>query len=136
MVWIRCCWHAWYADFARLNEDDPLRAATTRQLLERLAVRSAFVRVCRAGQTVALGRGALEHGWVGFYEIVTDERYRQQGLGRQLMLSILKWGKDNGAHHAYLQVMTQNTPAVRLYTSLGFTEQYRYWYLQKQPPPA
>ena len=41
-------------------------------------------------------------------------------------------GKDNGARNAYLQVMTRNTPAVRLYTSLGFTEQYRYWYLQKQ----
>jgi ribosomal protein S18 acetylase RimI-like enzyme len=124
---------SWYADFARLNENDPLRAATTRQLLERLAIPSAFVRLCRDGETVALGRGALEHGWIGFYEIVTDERYRQQGLGRQLMLNILKWGKDNGARNAYLQVMTENTPAVRLYSSLGFTMQYEYWYLQKQP---
>lgn len=122
---------SWYADFARLNEDNALRAATTRQLLERLAVTSAFVRVYRDGETVALGRGALEHGWVGFYEIVTDERYRQQGLGRQLMLNILKWGRDNGARSAYLQVMKANTPAVRLYSSLGFTWQYDYWYLQK-----
>jgi ribosomal protein S18 acetylase RimI-like enzyme len=123
---------SWYADFARLNENDPMRAATTRQLLERLAIKSAFVRLCRDGETVALGRGALEHGWVGFYEIVTDERFRRQGLGRQLMLNILKWGRDNGAHHAYLQVMSKNAPAVRLYSSLDFTMQYEYWYLQTQ----
>ena len=72
---------AWFADFARFNEKDPARAATTRLLLERLAVESAFVRLRVNGETVALGRGVLEQGWVGFYEIATDARFRQQGLG-------------------------------------------------------
>lgn len=123
---------SWFADFARLNENNPVRAATTRTVLERLAVASAFVRLRVGGETVALGRGALDQGWVGFYEIATDERFRQQGYGFQLMQSILRWGIENGAHSAYLQVMVNNTPAVRLYSKLGFREQYRYWYLQNR----
>jgi ribosomal protein S18 acetylase RimI-like enzyme len=123
---------AWYEDFARLNEKDPIRAATTRLLLERVAVECVFMRLRLNGETVALGRGVLDLGWIGFYEIATDERYRQQGLGSQLMLNILHWGKQKGAHSAYLQVMVTNPPALRLYEKLGFQEQYRYGYLQNR----
>ncbi len=122
---------SWAADFARLNEESPARAAVIRQILERLAVRSAFIRILRAGETVALGRAALDGGWVAPYEIVTDPRYRQQGYGAQLMLRIQQWGMQNGAHSSYLQVMANNTPALRLYARAGYREQYRYWYLQK-----
>ena len=73
----------------------------------------------------------LDRGWLSVYEIVTDPDFRQQGIGTQLMLHLLKWGKDRGAQSAYLQVMTENAPALRLYQKLGFREQYRYWYLQK-----
>jgi GNAT superfamily N-acetyltransferase len=35
-----------------------------------------------------------------------------------------------GATHAAIQVVSDNTPAVNLYTSLGFSEVYRYHYRQ------
>lgn len=124
----------WAADNARLHGENPTRAAVINVILERLAIRSAFIRLRRDGETVALGRGALEQGWVGPYEVITDARFRQQGLGRQLMLHLLKWGKDNGARGAYLQVVVENAPAQRLYAQLGFREQYRYWYLQMPAP--
>ncbi len=127
---------AWAQDYARLNEENPTRAASTRQLLERVGIDSAFVRLRLGGETVALGRGALDQGWVGFYEIATDARFRQQGWGRQLMLTILRWGIERGARNAYLQVMLNNEPALRLYGGLGFHEQYRYWYLQTPPQAA
>jgi ribosomal protein S18 acetylase RimI-like enzyme len=124
----------WAADNARLHREDPARSVVINRMLKRLTVESAFFRVRRGGETVALGRGAVDQGWVGPYEIITDERFRQQGLGRQVMLHILKWGKDKGAHSAYLQVVAENLAAQRLYERLGFREQYRYWYLQKYPP--
>ena len=124
----------WAEDFARLNEESPVRANTTRLLLERVTIESAFVRLRVGGETVALGRGALDNGWLGFYEIVTAPNFRQQGWGTQLMHSIIRWGIENGARHAYLQVMTSNPPALRLYSRLGFHEQYRYWYLQTPTP--
>ena len=122
----------WAADNARLHREDPARSEVINQILHGLVIDSAFVRLRRDGETIALGRAALDQGWIAPYEIIVNERYRQQGLGTTLMLAILTWGKSRGAKQAYLQVMTENAPAVRLYTSLGFTEQYTYWYLQKQ----
>ena len=120
----------WAADNARLHREDPARSEVINQILRGLVIDSAFVRLRRDGETIALGRAALDQGWIAPYEIIVNERYRQQGLGKKLMLAILQWGKSHGAKQAYLQVMTDNAPAVRLYTSLGFTEQYTYWYLQ------
>ncbi|MEO8396294.1 MAG: GNAT family N-acetyltransferase [Chloroflexota bacterium] len=120
----------WAADNARLHGENPARSEVINTILERLVVDSAFVRLRRNGETIALGRGALDQGWIAPYEIVVDERYRQQGLGRTLMLALLQWGKNRGATNAYLQVMTDNAPAVRLYEMLGFREEYTYWYLQ------
>lgn len=124
----------WAAANARLHGENPTRAAVINVILKRLAVESMFLRVCRDGETVALGRGSLDHGWMGPYEVITDARFRQQGFGRQVMHHILRWGVDRGAHSAYLQVVAENQPARRLYERLGFREQYRYWYLQKYPP--
>ncbi len=124
----------WAADNARLHGEEAARAAVINRILGELAVESVFVRLRRDGETVALGRGSLDQGWIAPYEVITDARYRQQGLGTQLMLYILKWGKDCGARGAYLQVVRTNAAAQRMYGSLGFREQYYYWYLQKFPP--
>ena len=76
--------------------------------------------------------GMLGASWGrGFFDIVTDVSSRNQGLGKRLMNSLLTWGKQNHAHHAYLQVMLNNPPALHLYSQLGFKEIYQYWYRVK-----
>jgi N-acetylglutamate synthase len=122
----------WFADYVRLSAVNPERAATMRAILAALPVTGAFIRVCRSGETLAIGLGVLERGWIGLYDIVTVPEHRRQGVGRQLLLHLLRWGKARGAENAYLQVMTNNDPALRLYGELGFHEQYQYWYLQNR----
>ena len=50
------------------------------------------------------------------------------GYGEQLVRNLLMWGKQQGARAAYLQVMLNNAPALRLYAKIGFLEEYQYWY--------
>jgi ribosomal protein S18 acetylase RimI-like enzyme len=80
------------------------------------------------GQVIACGLGVQQAGYVGLLDIVTDEAFRSRGFGQQLVASILAWGKYNGASKAWLGVMLNNPPALRLYAKLGFREVYQYWY--------
>lgn len=118
---------SWLGTFHRLN---PARRdmETHAQLLN-----AAFGRKCPMvlmvdGETVACGLGISDNGYLGLFDIVTDTEQRRLGYGRELTQSLLKWGSASRAHFAYLQVMTDNQPAVALYAQLGFKELYRYWY--------
>ncbi|GHA26745.1 acetyltransferase [Devosia pacifica] len=63
-----------------------------------------------------------------FYNVVVDEDARRLGYGRAVMNAALNWASLNGAHHAVLQVLADNEPALMLYKSLGFIEFYEYHY--------
>lgn len=80
------------------------------------------------GEIVALGLGVLQGSLVGIFDIVVAEHARQQGLGRQLMLMLMAWGRKQGARRAYLQVSQSNMAAQALYSKLGFQTAYPYWY--------
>jgi len=90
-----------------------------------------FASIAVDGQTVACGLGVLQNGSIGFYNIVTDDVFRRQGLAQGLIASLLAWAKAEGALCGYLQVMLDNPPALALYAKLGFKEAYQYWYRVK-----
>jgi ribosomal protein S18 acetylase RimI-like enzyme len=70
----------------------------------------------------------------GLFEIATARAVRNQGHGRNLILSALKWARLRGARQAWLQVEAGNAPALALYGSLGFEDVYHYHY--RRPPEA
>lgn len=118
---------SWLHAFHRLNP--------TRRDVETHAklLNAAFGRKCPMilsvkGETVACGLGISDNGYFGLFDIVTDAEHRRKGYGRELTESLLNWGIESYAHTAYLQVMTNNKPALALYAQLGFKELYRYWY--------
>lgn len=45
-----------------------------------------------------------------------------------LILSMLEIGQKQGAEIAYLQVMLDNKPALKLYEKIGFKDRYHYRY--------
>src|SRR5258708_7122210 len=79
-----------------------------------------FCALKQEDEIVAVGLAVVERGYVGLYDIVTAPALRNQGLGTQLLLHLLHWGKANQAHSAYLQVMYDNAAAVHVYAKLGF----------------
>ena len=75
-----------------------------------------------------MGLGVVEGRFIGLFDLVVDKAYRHTGLGYLIVENLLRWGRKKGALTAYLQVLTDNTPALKLYEKMGFTEQYQYWY--------
>jgi N-acetylglutamate synthase len=122
----------WLADCCRLSKLDERRRSTLQRMLSNLVPQPGFASLRQDGYVIACGMGIAQDGYVGLFDIVTDVNFRRQGFGRQLVLRLLARGKRNGAHTAYLQVMLNNEPALRLYSGLGFKEIYTYWYRIKQ----
>ena len=125
---------AWLADFCALSGLEARRLPTIRRLLGNIIPARCFMALRQDGETIAAGLGVLERGHLGIFDVVTAAHRRNQGFGSQLMLSLLHWGRTEGARRAYLQVMLNNAPALHLYEKLGFQEVYRYWYRVKALP--
>lgn len=48
-----------------------------------------------------------------------------------MILNLLKWGKEQGAKYSYLAVVSNNEPALKFYSKIGYLEIYKYWYRVK-----
>ncbi|MFI8518055.1 GNAT family N-acetyltransferase [Streptomyces sp. NPDC085481] len=109
-------------DQARAKAEDSHR----RFLPQGLATPGARVDVAvRDGQVVGClwtGPIELEPGrWTGFvYEVEVAEEQRGNGYGRALMLLAERVSLEAGERLLGLHVFAGNTPAIRLYESLGY----------------
>ena len=122
---------SWLAAFCALNAVAARHHPTMAQMLARIVPARCFLALEREGEIIAVGLAVAERGWVGLFDLVTAAAWRNRGLGREVILRLLHWGRAQGAAHAYLQVMRDNAPALHLYETLGFREAYPYWYRVK-----
>lgn len=78
----------------------------------------------RDGRVVgfAVGRVIVDEAEV--MKIATLEKYRRQGIAREMMTEILNKMREKGAVTCYLEVAGRNSSAIKLYKSLGFEEVY------------
>lgn len=118
----------WLAAYFRLNQVAAHNQTLLAQMLRMIQPALCQAAVYEGDAVAAVALGVLEAGHLGIYDVVTDPQQRGRGFARALMLHLLHWGKAQGAHTAYLQVVEANTPAIRLYAGLGFTPRYAYWY--------
>jgi GNAT superfamily N-acetyltransferase len=78
--------------------------------------------------------------WVGLSALKVAADHRRHGHARSLCTALLAWGAEHGATRAYTQVLDDNTVAIALFESMGFTLHHRsrYWrfvHEKRRPPP-
>ncbi|HEY3179486.1 MAG TPA: GNAT family N-acetyltransferase [Casimicrobiaceae bacterium] len=98
---------------------------------ERLANTPLVTRAIVArhdGRTIGCGQVTLDRGLAGIYDMVTDAAFRGRGAASQIVAELLLWAWQNGATHAYLQVDSENAPALAVYRKYGFATAYTYHY--------
>jgi len=122
---------SWLSAYCRLNGVEPHRIALMKEMLGHILPETAYSSIEQDGEIVATGLGVADRGYIGLFDIVVDERLRNQGLGHRIVTNLLTWGRSCGAQNAYLQVVSTNTAAQRLYAKIGFREIYQYWYRVK-----
>ena len=72
--------------------------------------------------------------WIN--EVGVAPAHQRQGIGRQLMQALLAHGQTLGCKEAWLGTEIENTPARRLYTSVGGEEEPMvYFTFQLGPAP-
>jgi GNAT superfamily N-acetyltransferase len=98
------------------------------------AMQYATVYDADSGAPLAIGRAALAVApgsdeaprWVGISAVETSPDARRRGLAKLVMDALLEWADEQGATDAFLEVVPENTSAVALYESLGFTTHHEY----------
>ncbi|MEE2031013.1 N-acetylglutamate synthase, CG3035 family [Rhodococcus chondri] len=101
-----------------------------------------FGRIGAPGQPpLAIGRAAVTDSpdgrrWVGLTAVEVAPEHRRHGLGTLLCGALLRWARDRGATHAYLQVHADNSAARALYRDLGFLDHHRYRYATEPVGPV
>ncbi|PLT46057.1 GNAT family N-acetyltransferase [Paenibacillus sp. FSL W8-1187] len=108
----------------------------TEMMFEASTLPCQFALLHAEGRPVSLGLAVLDGRLLGFYDIMTAPECRGRGYGRRLLRHLLHWGREQGAEQAYLQVVSGNKAAERLYAGLGFREAYPYWYRVQQGEPV
>jgi ribosomal protein S18 acetylase RimI-like enzyme len=123
-------WFRAYADAGRLDE---FSLRIRQEIMERVPAVKGFASAQIDGRIVGIGFGVQDGDWVGLFAIVTHTKYRRRGIATAVSYALTKWGQQQGATHAYLQVEEDNHAALKLYNRLGFKNHHRYWYRMLNP---
>ena len=94
---------------------------TDRDIALELSAESGFHRaLCGETTVVAFCLARLTSAELHIMHIATDEAFKRRGFGRHLLSELFKEAKMAGATKIFLEVATNNRPALNLYASLEF----------------
>ena len=107
-------------------------AVTKERVLARIVPPTAFALLETDGRPAAVGYGVVEAGWLGVFGMGTVAEARGRGLATSILHALARWGSDQSAMNAYLQVEAENAAAHRLYARAGFSTSYGYHYRTRE----
>ena len=119
---------AWLEAFLRLEQFPVARNSFYEGLSDRMPSPKAFITLTDNRKVVAVGTAIVEGMWTGFVNVIVDAGFRGKGCGYALLKKLTEWSMEMGATLQYLQVISDNVPAVTLYEKLGYRSVYGYHY--------
>ncbi len=99
-----------------------------REIIHRIEGEKKIARIKIDGQIAGVGLGVVEEDMMGLFSIRTLPEYQRRGVGWSISCALAMWGEENNAETAFLQVESENKPAIALYAKMGFKTLYTYWY--------
>jgi GNAT superfamily N-acetyltransferase len=120
----------WFAVWHAVNGGG---GRSERDLLARVDRPSAYASVLAGRDVVAVGRAVADDGWAGVFGMATLPTARGRGAARVVLAARCGWAADQGAAGVYLQVESDNAPALRVYERAGFRELCAYHYRTAPP---
>ncbi len=130
-------WIQIYAQVGGAQQSEPLSDAQQAlyDVLSRVTVELIrLVLETDDGVPAAVLLGVVDGGLLGIFSVVTAEAFRRKGLAYTLMCEVQRLGAEGGAETSWLQVVADNSPALGLYTGMGYREAYAYHYCSAVQP--
>lgn len=95
--------------------------------LPRTVELGSYLGIRRGGALVAIA-GERQHppGWVEVSAVCTDPAFRGHGLAPRLVRAVVAGIRERG-EWAFLNVLSSNASAIRVYESIGFTPRTHGW---------
>jgi ribosomal protein S18 acetylase RimI-like enzyme len=93
---------------------------------------SQFATLCAVeedGKIVAMAAGYTDRDPAYLAILATLPQVRGRGLGKALVREFMEKARQSGASYLHLYAVESNTPAMKLYESLGFTR----WDMPNEP---
>ena len=118
----------WLEAFLRVEGHNPALGDMYRRIMSAIGPAARFASVRLNEEIVGVGMAVTERGWTGLFNLATVPHMRGQGVATSIIADLTGWGMQQGAEHLYLQVMTNNEVAKRLYAKSGFSYLYGYHY--------
>jgi len=118
----------WINGYISCSEIEQHWHKTLKNMLAKIPEPRVIASIKKQGEIVACGYGAIEHGYIGIFNLDVKKEFRKLGFGWQILNGILSAGKEMEAKYSYLQVVNGNETAEKLYRKTGYKESYKYWY--------
>jgi ribosomal protein S18 acetylase RimI-like enzyme len=116
----------------RIDKARDTTAATVAGVISAIEPTAGLFLMDGPNGPTAVGICVQDFDLAGIQQVAVEQSVRRQGLGRELVSSALRWGRLRGARQGWLQVLADNSSAISLYQSMGFTTAYSYAYWQKE----
>jgi GNAT superfamily N-acetyltransferase len=118
----------WMSVYSESSGYEASTMDTRRDLMKRTKLHKAFALAQIEREPAGVGFAVVEDKWLGLFNVAVHPSMRGRGVAMAVNTALAKWGEQRGARSAYLQVESENLPALKLYDKLGFQQIYTYWY--------